>query len=98
MGWVSQNPPLADPFFVFHFTLSIVARQGSFVPSHQEDFGKHPFNGLRSSGKIISGAEVALFIRGEKGNVEFHKENMAEALSESNGGKRNGGIEEIYSY
>ncbi len=32
--------------------------------------------------------------------MEFHKENMAEAeaLRESNGGKRNGGIKEIDSY
>jgi hypothetical protein len=42
--------------------------------------------------------KVALFIQVKKGNVEFHKENTAEALGESNGGKRNGGIEEIDSY
>ncbi len=42
--------------------------------------------------------KVALFIRGKKGDMKFHKENTAEALRESNGGKRNGGIEEIDSY
>jgi hypothetical protein len=54
-----------------------------------------PSNG---SWTFYEAIKAALFIRGKKGNVEFHKENMAEALSESNGGKRNGGIKEIDSY
>ena len=56
-------------------------------------------NGLSNgSWTFYEAIKAALFIRGKKGNVEFHKENMAEALSESNGGKRNGGIKEIDSY
>jgi len=42
--------------------------------------------------------KAALFIQGKKGNVEFHRGNMTEALRESNRGKRNGGIKEIDSY
>ena len=47
---------------------------------------------------LYEAIKAALFIRGKKGNVEFQRGNMAEALRESNGGKRNGGIKETDSY